>query len=255
MAYRAKAGRLHRVHRGVYAVGSPYPSQKARWLAAVLACGEEAVLSHHSAAGLWEIREPRGTVVHVTVSGSGGRKRRAGIIHHRSLTLSASTVTRRDGIPVTTPARTISDLRGALEPGQLRAMIREADAQGLAIGPEGTSDGTRSELEYRFLRICRRYRLPQPEVNARVGKWQVDFLWRDEAVIVETDGYRFHSGRIAFEDDRVRGLELRALGYEVIPLSHRQVFHEPRQTAAKLRTILSGAPIPRPSRRKRPASA
>jgi very-short-patch-repair endonuclease len=110
---------------------------------------------------------------------------------------------------------------------------------GLPIGSDANHDRTRSDLERDFLRLCRRHRLPAPEVNARIGRFLVDFLWRDRRLIVETDGYRYHRGRQAFEDDRARDLEQRALGYEVIRLSYRQVIDEPGRVAEVLRTALA----------------
>jgi very-short-patch-repair endonuclease len=109
---------------------------------------------------------------------------------------------------------------------------------GLPLADEQDYDGTRSELEHRFLRLCQRHRLPPPEVNVRVGDFVVDFLWRDQRVIVETDGYRFHRGRQAFEDDRARDLALRLQGYQMLRLSYMQVVEEPKATAAALRPLL-----------------
>lgn len=148
-------------------------------------------------------------------------------------------MTLRNGIPVTTPARTISDLRGTGPEWELRRAIRQADVLGLPTGPVPGWDRTRSDLERDFLGICRRHRLPLPEVNVRVGRFLVDFLWRDQRLIVETDGYRYHRGRQAFEDDRARSLELRARGFEVIRLSEKQVAEEPRSVVEALRPILA----------------
>ncbi len=100
-------------------------------------------------------------------------------------------------------------------------------------------DRTRSELEHLFLRLCRRYRLPAPEVNVRVGSLLVDFLWPEQQLVVETDGYRYHRGPVAFEDDRNRDLELRERGYEVLRFSYRQVTAEAERVAAALRDGLS----------------
>jgi very-short-patch-repair endonuclease len=100
-------------------------------------------------------------------------------------------------------------------------------------------DLTRSELERRFLRLCRRHGLPKPEVNVRVGSFEIDFLWRDRSVVVETDGYRFHRGRVAFESDRARDAELKLLGYDVLRFTHRQVAWEASLVARTLRTLLS----------------
>lgn len=108
----------------------------------------------------------------------------------------------------------------------------------MPLGPE-PGDRTRSELERLFLRLCRLHRVPVPEVNVRVGPFLVDFLWRDRRLVVETDGYRYHRGWHAFEDDRTRDLRLRILGYEVIRLSFRQVVDEPERVAAVLKGALS----------------
>jgi very-short-patch-repair endonuclease len=106
---------------------------------------------------------------------------------------------------------------------------------GLPIGAESGRDRTRSDLERDFSRLCRRHGLPAPEVNVRVGQFLVDFLWREQMLVVETDGYRYHGGRAAFEDDRARDLGLRALGYEVIRLVGRQLEEEPQRIAGVLR--------------------
>jgi very-short-patch-repair endonuclease len=141
---------------------------------------------------------------------------------------------------VTTPARTIEDLRRTLSPQRLEAAVRRAEVLGLDIGElSGEHEPTRSELEQAFLRICRRHRLPHPEVNALVGPFEVDFLWRGCELIVETDGYRFHRGRTAFESDRARDVELKLLGYEVVRFTYRQVVDDPGRVGRTLRTLLS----------------
>jgi very-short-patch-repair endonuclease len=115
---------------------------------------------------------------------------------------------------------------------------------GLPLGPEPAHDGTRSDLERDFLRFCRRHRLPRPEVNTRIGSLEVDFLWRDRRLVVETDGYRHHRGRAAFEDDRDRDLLLHALGCEALRLTHRHLSERPEQVAATLVTLLAKPPRP-----------
>jgi very-short-patch-repair endonuclease len=100
------------------------------------------------------------------------------------------------------------------------------------------SDGTRSELEGRLLRLCRVNGLRRPEVNARVGSVLVDFVWRDRGLVVEADGFRYHRGRVAFDEDRRRGLALKALGYEVLRLGFRQIVDEPERVAEVLRREL-----------------
>lgn len=207
-------------------------------MAAVLACGEGAVLSHGSAAALWGLLRPLRGSVDVSTSVRGGRAKRSGIRLHRSTTLVPGTTTQRHGILVTTPARTLSDLRGTVPPWLWRRAVRQAELAGFALGDGVESDGTRSDLERDFLRICRRAGLPKPEVNVKVGRWTVDFLWRDAHLAVETDSYRYHRGRIAFQDDHARELDLRRLGYEVRRFDERQIDEEPEQIAADLADAL-----------------
>ncbi len=189
----------------------------------------------------------REDAIDVSVSGDGGKKKRRGIRVHRSLTLLPSDVTLRSRIPVTNPARTVIDLRrvvsspgghGLLSPYELRRAIRQAEVIGLSLGDDKGRDRTRSDLERDFLGLCRRHRLPAPEVNVRVGPHLVDFLWRARRLIVETDGYGYHSGRIAFQDDRARDLNLRARGFQVIRLSEKQVDEEAGWTAEVVRRAL-----------------
>jgi very-short-patch-repair endonuclease len=122
---------------------------------------------------------------------------------------------------------------------EFRRALRQADVLGLPIGPVADRDRTRSDLEREFLRLCQRHDLPVPEVNVRLGGHLVDFLWRDHRLAVETDGYRYHRGRQAFEDDRSRDLDLRSLGYEVLRFSYRQVSREPERVVAAVRDALS----------------
>jgi len=121
---------------------------------------------------------------------------------------------------------------------EMRRAIRQAGVLGLRLGESGP-DPTRSDLERAFLLLCRRHGLPAPEVNVEIERLEVDFLWRDRHLIVETDGYRYHRGRAAFENDRDRDLRLHALGYDVVRLTYRQVIEEPERIAAALRTSLA----------------
>jgi very-short-patch-repair endonuclease len=235
---RVGAGRLHRIHQGVYAVGHVGLSREGRWMAAVLACGPGAVLSHRAAAALWRMIAYTPQQADVTVPGANGRKRRTGIRLHRSITLLPSHCTIRNAIPVTKPARTLDDLRRVSSAAEYAAALREAEYLRLPIGEQPAADRTRSELERRFLRLCRRHRLPSPEVNVKVGRVAVDFVWRDRRLVVETDGWRAHGGRLAFEEDRARDVDLKLQGYEVLRFTHRQVTQEPSAVASTLRALL-----------------
>lgn len=236
---RNRRGRLHRMHQGVYAVGYRRRSLETRWMAAVLACGEGAVLCHRSAAALWGLLRPSDGPIDVSVPGDAGRRQRAGIRLHRRIGLRAGMTTRHRGIPVTNPAQTIADLSGTVTAAEERRAIREGQARGLRIGIGPGHSGTRSELEHAFLALCRRQRLPLPETNVRIGRRVVDFLWPRQRVIVETDGYQFHRGSVAFEDDRERDIELRSLGYDVVRLSYRQVTKSPDRAARAVREALA----------------
>jgi hypothetical protein len=146
---------------------------------------------------------------------------------------------RRDGIPVTTPTRTLLDLRVAVPAWTWRKAVRQAEFRKMDLGPEIETDGTRGELERDFLALCRHYDLPVPEVNVKVGCWTVDFLWLTERLAVETDAYIHHRGRIAFQDDKARDLDLRRLGFDVRHFSEQQVNEEPAAVAADLRRALA----------------
>jgi hypothetical protein len=142
----------------------------------------------------------------------------------------------RDRIPVTTVPRTLEDIRGTLAPNLVRRAIRQAEFLGLPVGIE--TDGTRSDLERYFLRLCRRYGLPLPEVNVLIGGMTVDFVWRDASLVVETDSYATHGGTVAFENDRERDLRLRRLGYSVHHFSEQQLQLAPAAVAADVAAAL-----------------
>ncbi len=232
-----RAERLHRIHRGVYAVGHPGLSLPGTWMAAVLACGDGAVLSHRSAAYLWKMLKPIPGPVHVTIPSRAGRRRRPGITIHRPSTLLTSQTTLKANIPVTSPTRTLLDLRRTVPQAVYRSALRQAEFDRLPLADLG-QDGTRSELESLFLKLCRRHRLPEPEANARLGPFLIDFLWRKERLAVELDGYAAHSGRTAFADDRERDLYLKLNGYEVVRFTYEQVRDEPARVAAAIRVLL-----------------
>jgi very-short-patch-repair endonuclease len=235
--YRAQTGRLHRKYRGVYAVGHRGLSNEGEWMAAVLACGEGAVLSHRSAAELWNLLPARTQPIHITVAGTAGRKKQRGIRLHRSSSLMKSDTTSRNGIAATTPARTIRDLPRVASPAEVRRAIRQAEYLGLPLS--FATDGTRSDLERDFLRLCRRGRLPAPEVNVKVGPYTIDFYWPEHRLAVETDGWRNHRGRQAFIDDRAREAFLRRRGIDLMRFSDKQVESDARTVAMLLRRKLT----------------
>ena len=240
---RTKAGRLHRVHRGVYAVGHSKLSFEGWCMAAVLALGEGAAVSHQSAAGFGACFPPQPDP---SISPFRGRRprRRRGIRIHRSSTLIAGVTTRRKGIAVTKPARTLQDLRRTVpQPVYRRAVRRALDLRLIRSDQVSEPDLTRSELERLFLGICRRHRLPQPEVNAAVGPYEVDFLWRDRRVVVETDSWRHHGDRTAFERDRARDAHLQSLGFRVLRFTYRQLIHDRTSVVAALRDLLGERPL------------
>ena len=203
-----QVGRLHRLHRGVYAVGHTNLSDEGRILAAVLACGDGAVASHESAGYLWGFSPTCPQLVHVTIPSTSGRARRKGIVVHNSTTLAPSDTTRRHNIPATKPDRTRRDL-------------------GYDRGP------TKSDLERRFLRICDHHGIPRPEVNRRVGRYRPDFLWREARLIVEVDGYRYHSDRASFRTDRQRDRYFQSRGFRVLRFADEDLL-EPAAVAAAL---------------------
>lgn len=263
IARRVRAGTLHRLHAGVYAVGHTALGERGRWMAAVLAGGPAAALSHASAAALWDLRAVDPVVVHITVPRTGARSR-PGLRIHRSGTLGGDDVTARHGIPVTTPARTIldiaatigdRDLQRALDEGAVQRLISVSSLVALARAHPGHPGSatlkqalrthapgttlTRSELEERFLALCAAHGLPRPEVNVRVAGLEVDFLFERGRLVVETDGWRFHGHRAAFERDRRRDATLTRAGYRTLRFSHDQLAGEPRAVAATVAAALA----------------
>lgn len=231
--HRVAHGLLVRRHRGVYQVG-PIAAPLSREMAAVLACGAKAALSHHSAAAVWGFGKPD-LVVHVTVEGDTGRSRR-GIRVHQTVSLDAVV---HHGLPLTTPARTLKDLARHLPSHQLDRAREQAHILGLVI-PDGAPDPefTRSEAERRLKGLCRAAGLPAPRMNARVAGYEVDALWPAQRLIVEIDGWRYHGTRQAFERDRRKDVALTAAGYRVVRITWRRLRHEPYAVAAELAVLL-----------------
>jgi very-short-patch-repair endonuclease len=275
IARRVESGRLHRVRRGVYAVGYPVVGRHARWLAAVLACGPGALLSHSSAGALWGLRPSDATYVDVTVPGPS-RRRGAGLRVHRASHLGAEEAGTHAGIPVTSAARTVLDLAASIHDDRaLQRVLDRAEVlrltdvprlvavaeahrghhgavrlrQALAEHTPGTTL-TRSDLEERMLALCRKRGLPQPRVNHFVAGLEVDFLFAEQRLVVEADGWAFHRSRAAFERDRERDAALALAGHRVLRFTDRQVQREPATVAAAIRAALGvtdalSAPGPR----------
>ena len=254
---RIRAGRLHRVHRGVYSVGHPLLTTHGRYMAAVLACGEGAVLSHGSAARLWGMPWHESARVDVTVPGTGGRRNRGPVIVHRGRFADAE-VTTKDGIPVTSPGRTLVDLA---DYGRQRALKRawdeaqhlKLDLGSLAPRPgrhasallrqmldqhEPGSTRTRSQLEELFLALREEHGVPLPEVNADVEGEEVDFVWRSRRLAIETDGFASHGTRRGFERDRLKDAKLVEAGWRVVRLTRRRVVGQPEAVAAQVLRLL-----------------
>jgi len=182
---RLRRGTLYRLHRGVYAVGHAADSWQRRWMAVVLVSGPGAALSHRSAAALWKLLRPHSGPIDVAIRTRSGRTSHTGILLHRPRSLHASEIISRHRIPVTTPARTLDDLRGAVPAEDWRRALSQAEFMRMRLSSRVKSDRTRSDLERDFLRICMRGGLRRPEVNVKVGRWTVDFLWRAERIAVE----------------------------------------------------------------------
>jgi len=208
------------------------------WLAAVLAVGDGAVLSHTSAVALWQFLRPMPGPIHVTVCGDGGRKERRGLRIHRSRTLTPRDVTRRHGIAVTAPARTIDDIRDEVEPYLFRRALRQAELVGYRVPHLGRVKRTRSDLELLFLRLCDDHGLPRPVVNHRAHGHRIDFYWPEQRLAVETDSWEYHRGSVAFEDDHARDLELRAHGITTRRYTGDQMEAAPEAVVADLREAL-----------------
>ena len=244
-------------------------------MAAVLACGRDAVLSHHSAAELWRLRGPgsrshRGGSIppsEVTVPATSGRRRRTGLVTHRIGSLRPEERTIHCRIPVTTTARTLLDLATILPQRQLERAVDEAerlhlcgadDLQAIVEAHSGRagagalarllrehaigSTATRNDFEELFLALCRKHHLPQPEVNVPLLDYVVDFLWRDANLIAEADGRATHGTRRAFQEDRDRDSRLAVAGYRVVRFTWFDLTRRPAVVADRVRRLLSPSP-------------
>jgi predicted transcriptional regulator of viral defense system len=259
---RARSGRLHRVHRGVYAVGRRRLDLQGRIMAAVLSSGPAAVASHRAAAYLLGLLPATSAAIEVTVPCRSGRAR-PGIIIHRSSTLAKPDRTKVGSIPCTTVARTLLDLADVQPPRRLPRSIEAAERLGLydgravaavierakgrpaarrlssALAAYEEPAPTKTELERQALELFGRAGLPRPRVNALVHTaeqpFEVDFCWPDRRLVVEADSFEWHRSRASFEEDRRRDQLLRAAGYDVVRVTWRQLAAHPGRVLAALR--------------------
>jgi len=259
IAHLVERRQLRVMHRGVYAVGPARPTREARWMAAVLAVGPGAVLSHRSAAALWRLLADDGREVEITVE---RRLRDRDGIRVRSGRLPSDEVATVDGIRVTTVARTILDLAGILPRPRLERIIDDAQLRQLAdctslrtllqryprrrvgiisaiLADYVAATVTRSEFEACFLAFLSANSLPRALVNHHISPvGECDFVWREARLIVELDGYATHGTRRSFEADRARDRALHVAGWRVIRITWRQLRDEPDQLAHDLRALL-----------------
>lgn len=262
VAVRLEAGRLVRLHRGVFAVGHARLTREGEWLAAVLATGDGALLSHRSAAALHRLLPERGRRVDVATAAKRASTNWIEVHGRQALTLADAT--RRGAMPVTTVARTLVDLASVVPRDDLERAVNEADvlgtlqlaavesALGRTCGRRGgghaalrgvllAHDGPqrlRSELERAFRRLVTAHDLPRPAHNARTCGWEVDALWARERLAVELDSWRFHRTRATWARDRRKERELRAAGYDVRRLTWEDATDHAAATATELRAAL-----------------
>ena len=266
---RIERGRLHPLHRGVYAVGHPLVSTRGRWMAGVLAAGPGAVLSHRSAAAAWALRSYSGEI-EVTAArtrSSGGRIR-----VHESV-LAADEVSREEGIPVTTVARTLLDLASVFDRERLQQAVGEAERRLLADSPSlpelierhrgvrGLAtlrailadariglDVPESELEIEFVAFVERRGLPRPELNVWIEaggrSFRLDCLWRDAKLAVELDSREHHDNSTSFERDRARDMALLAVGLRTTRVTSRRLRLDGDRLERELRLALTDTPAP-----------
>lgn len=262
---RLTSGHLLTLHRGVYAVGHRQLRQQGRWLAAVLAAGEGAVLSHRSAAALHGIRRAQSPTVEVTTPARAASQR--GIRVHRTTVLTPDDVTTRDGIPVTAVARTLVDLAGVVAAYDVGKALTEAERIGvldlatiervlartarrhgsghrtmraaLAELRAGRIQLTRSVLEDRFLALLDAHDLPRAHMNHLLGAYVVDACWPRHRLVVELDGWAFHNTTKAFQEDRGRSNALQRAGWVVLRFTHADVVRRAAAVAAELAEALA----------------
>jgi very-short-patch-repair endonuclease len=256
---RRKSGNLIDEHPGVYAVGHQAEIPLGAETSALLVCGMQSLLSNHSAAAtMWGFRPGTARPIHVTVPYTAQTGRPKGVIVHRSAILEPRDACVHNGLPVTSPARTLLDIAAtlpdrdtaqALEQGLAKRLLTKADVDDILsragrhpgaatlariTGAPCGSTLTESHAEQRLLELIRQAQLPAPETQQYLLGYRVDLLWRDLKLVVEVDGYRYHSTPAAFERDRRRDAQLQAAGYTVIRIAASQIEDEPFAVIARL---------------------
>lgn len=257
---RVASGRLYRVRLGVYAVGRPDLSRHGRWMAAILRCGERAMLSHRSAAALWGIEGEAQGKIEISVIIPRSCRGEADLVVHRRVAAVGADATEHDGIAVTTPAATLIDLATCLPPYRVEGAVNKADKRGLidpeavrvaleerrprrGVGPlrnlldRHTFVLTDSELERRFVPLARRAGLPKPLTGKHLSGFEVDFYWPDLGLVVETDGLRYHRTPAQQARDRVRDQAHTAAGMTPLRFTHAQIRFEPGYVGATLARV------------------
>ena len=261
IAYRVRTGSLHRLYRGVYAVGHTALSLHGRLLAAVFSAGPLAVLSHRSAAMLWGLLRDSRSIIDVTTP-DRGRASKKGVRVHRVRSLHPDDVTVVDGIPVTSVARTLFDIARTEPPRQLRYALDQAerlrlldlrelerfrgckgwrplgDALAAMTEPANTNPG----IERLFLEVIDAGGIPRPETNVFVRGHLVDAVWREQKLIVELDSRAHHMTTRAFEEDRERDDVLQLARYRVVRVTWRRLTNDPAGVVARLRAHLDLKP-------------
>jgi len=252
--HRVRAGWLVRLHRGVYRIG-PLGTRWTAQMAALLAAGDSAALSHWSAAEVWGLIATPPEAIHLTTTRAGATSR-SGLRLHRTHSLRAAV---HDGLRLITPVRTLQDIatrtRGhtlerAVEEAQIRRLTTEAELRATRGAGAGALQAaipheagfTRSEAERALLRLIRQARLPPPRTNVRVAGHEVDAHWPDHPLVVEIDGYAYHRTRRAFERDRARDADLARAGHRTLRLTYRRLTAHPHEAVATLASLLTATP-------------
>lgn len=267
IAHRVRSGLLHRLYRGVFAVGYRPTTREGWWMAAVLAYGVRAALGATSALAHWDLRRSIDRKIDIIVASRNGLAQRQGIRLHRCGAITEAETTVHRGIPVTTVARTLLDAAAILQPHSLNRTIERSEILKLldlaavrhtlelhpnhpgarkltrAIDLYREDEMTRSDLEAMFLALCEADDLPRPLVNHVVEGEEVDFLWPQQRLIVEVDGRETHLTRQAFERDRARDAKLTLAGYRVVRFTYRQISDAPQAVALTLRALLGPRPL------------